>query len=155
MAKEPLIAVRYGKNIIGYTEKDQDLLESVAEGIPFKISTVGIKNRVGASHLRFYWACCSFMVNQYGDEDLNSKYKIDTYLRHELKFYDLNKCITKFENGIAVLAVMILMSISLKNLDYILKKDYFNDAIKKMAEMLGVDVKIFADEVKKTMKRRK
>ncbi len=154
MAKEPLIVQRVGKSLVGYTEKDQDLLESVAEFKSFEISTKGVKNKEGAAHLRLYWASCAFTADELGDPDLNSKYKVDTYLRHTLKFYDLERCITKFECGVAVLVVMVLMSISLKNMDYIIKKNYFNESIKTMADLFMVDDKVFVDEVKKKMLRR-
>jgi hypothetical protein len=151
MAKEPLLVHRINKSIIGFTEKDQDLLMSVKENVPFEIQTKGIKNKIGASHMRLYWACCTFMVNQLCDKDLDNKYKIDTALRHELKFYDLDKCVIKFENEVAVLVIMVLMSISMKNINAILKKDYFNKAIKKMAEMLGNEVDTFVKEVQSQM----
>ncbi|MCP3941072.1 MAG: hypothetical protein GY710_06270 [Desulfobacteraceae bacterium] len=148
MAKEPLMYQRIGEGLFGYTEKDKDLILSTPEYKPFFAETRGVKNKTGASHMRLYWACCTFMVEQLGDEKYNNKYKIDTLFRHKLKFYDTEKCIVDIEKGIVV---MVLMSISMKNINYILKKDYFNQAIERMSEMVDVDVKTFVDEVKSRM----
>ena len=99
----------------------------------------GTRKTRSLQQLKRYWWMCRKVSENAQDRRLSTMELVDWHIRHDLKFYELDKIHVTPSGDVQ----FFVRSISFKNLKHIDACDYFNRADECMAEMLGCTVDEF------------